>query len=163
MLERLQQYPNIKIITNGEPDPRNTASGYNNPSNATPFTQAFLTAHPEVNVLFAPWEDPPAIGEAAAIRALGLEDKVKIVTEVLANAGAYQLRNNGIIAVNVVEGIYDGGRMMAMTSALAAIGQNEHSYVMVPTFYVTPKSDIKAAWEFMLGPEIPCPPSDCGE
>jgi ribose transport system substrate-binding protein len=163
MLERLKQYPNIKIITEGEISPKETKSGYNNPSNATAFTQAFLTKHPEVNVLFAPWEDPPALGEAAAIKALGLQDKVKIVTEDLANQGAYQLRNNGIIAVDIVEGIYDGGRVLAMTAALSAIGENKNPYVMVPTFPVTSKTNIKQAWEFMLGPEVPCPASDCGE
>jgi hypothetical protein len=42
-----------------------------------------------VNVLFAPWEDPPAIGEAAAIKALHLEDKVKIATMDLGEAGAF--------------------------------------------------------------------------
>jgi ribose transport system substrate-binding protein len=163
MLERLKQYPNIKIVTEGEISPKETKSGYNNPSNATAFTQAFLTKHPEVNVLFAPWEDPPALGEAAAIKALGLQDKVKIVTEDLANQGAYQLRNNGIIAVDIVEGIYDGGRLLAMTAALSAIGENKNPYVMVPTFPVTSKTNIKQAWEFMLGPEVPCPASDCGE
>jgi ribose transport system substrate-binding protein len=163
MLAEFKKYPSIKIITNGEANPSNAASGYNNPSNATAFTQAFLTAHPEVNVLFAPWEDPPAIGEAAAIKALHLEDKVKIVTEDLGNQGAYQLKHNGIIAVDVVEDVYDGGRLLAMTAALSAIGQNTHTYVMVPTFPVTAKTDVKAAWDFMHGPEVPCPASDCGE
>lgn len=163
LLEGLKKYPNIKIITNGEADPGNPESGYTNPSSATAFTQAFLTAHPEVNVLFAPWEDPPAIGQAAAIKAMGLEESVKIATMDLGNAGAFQIRNKGIIAMDMAQDVYDGGRLMAMTAALAHIKESKHSYVMVPTFPVTTDTDIKAAWGFMHGPEIICPPADCGE
>jgi len=163
LLDGLKNYPNIKIVTNGEASPSEPASGYPNPSASTAFTQAFLTAHPEVEVLFAPWEDPPAIGQAAAIKALGLEDKVKIATMDLGSAGANQLRNNGIIAMDMAQDVYDGGRMLALTAALAHIGENKHSYVMVPTFPVTKGMNIRAAWEFMHGPEIPCSPQDCGE
>ena len=163
LLDELKKYPNIKIVTNGEASPKNTASGYNNPSSATAFTQAFLTAHPDVNVLFAPWEDPPAVGEEAAIKALGLEGKVNIVTEDLGNQGAFELKHKGAIAVDIIEDVYDGGRLMAMTAALSAIGQNKYPYVMVPTFPVTAKTDVKAAWDFMHGPEVPCPANDCGE
>jgi hypothetical protein len=53
--------------------------------------------------------------------------------------------------------------MLALTAALASIGENKHPYVMVPTFPVTADMDIKAAWDFMHGPEIPCAPADCGE
>jgi ribose transport system substrate-binding protein len=161
LLDGLKKYPNIKIVTNGEPSPGNPASGYSNPSAATAFTQAFLTAHPEVEVLFAPWEDPPAIGQAAAIKALGLQDKVKIATMDLGSAGAYQLRHNGIIAFDMAQDVYDGGRILAMTAALAHIGENKHSYVMVPTFPVTKDTDMQAAWDFMHGPEVACPPGDC--
>jgi ribose transport system substrate-binding protein len=162
LLDGLKKYPNIKIITNGEPAPNNPASGYSNPSSATAFTQAFLTAHPKVDVLFAPWEDPPAIGQAAAIKALGVQGKVKIATMDLGGAGANQLRHNGIIALDMAQDVYDGGRMMAMTAALSAIGENKYPYVMVPTFPVTKDTNMKAAWDFMHGPEIPCQPSDCG-
>src|ERR1700677_887668 len=134
LLDGLKKYPNIKIITTGEANPKNSASGYTDPSNSTPYTQAFLTGHPQVNVLFAPWEDPPAIGEAAAIKALRLEDKVKVATMDLGEAGAYQIRHKGIIAMDMAQDVYDGGRMMALTAALSAIGQNTHPYVMVPTY-----------------------------
>jgi ribose transport system substrate-binding protein len=157
LLDGLKKYPNIKIITNGDPEPGNPASGYTDPSSATAFTQAFLTQHPDVNVLFAPWEDPPAIGQAAGIRALGLQDKVKIATMDLGNAGANQMRNNGIIAMDMAQDVYDGGRLMAMTAALAHIGENKHSFVMVPTFPVTTKTNMVDAWDFMHGKEVTCP------
>jgi len=163
LLDGLKKYPNIKIITNGEADPGNPASGYTDPSSATAFTQAFLTQHPDVNVLFAPWEDPPAIGQAAGIKALGLQDKVKIATMDLGNAGANQMRHNGIIAMDMAQDVYDGGRLMAMTAALAHIGENKHSFVMVPTFPVTTKTDMVAAWDFMHGQEVTCPKGDCAD
>jgi ribose transport system substrate-binding protein len=163
LLDGLKKYPNIKIITTGEANPKNSASGYTDPSNSTPYTQAFLTGHPQVNVLFAPWEDPPAIGEAAAIKALRLEDKVKVATMDLGEAGAYQIRHKGIIAMDMAQDVYDGGRMMALTAALSAIGQNTHPYVMVPTYPVTTKTDMEAAWDFMHGPEVKCPKGACSD
>ena len=163
LLDGLKKYPNIKIITTGDPNPKNSASGFTDPSNSTPYTQAFLTGHPQVNVLFAPWEDPPAIGEAAAIKALKLEDKVKIATMDLGEAGAYQIRHKGIIAMDMAQDVYDGGRMMALTAALSAIGKNTHPYVMVPTFPVTTKTDMTAAWDFMHGPEVKCPKGACSD
>jgi ribose transport system substrate-binding protein len=163
LLDGLKKYPNIKIVTNGEAKPGNPASGYSDPSGSTAYTQAFLIAHPEVNVLFAPWEDPPAIGEGAAIKALHLEDKVKIATMDLGEAGAFQMRHKGIIAMDMAQDVYDGGRLMALTAALAAVGQNTHPYVMVPTFPVTTKTNMQDAWDFMHGPEVLCPKGSCAD
>ena len=94
---------------------------------------------------------------------LSVEDKVKIATMDLGNAGARQMRTKGIIAMDMAQDVYDGGRLMALTAALAAIGQNTHSYVMNPTFPVTTKTDMKAAWDFMHGPEVVCPKGDCSD
>jgi ribose transport system substrate-binding protein len=164
LLDGLKKYPNIKIISNGPADP-GSSGGYTDPSASTAYTQAFLTQHPEVNVLFAPWEDPPAIGEAAAIKALGLQDKVKIATMDLGNAGALQVRTGGVIAMDMAQDVYDGGRMMALTAALAHMGWNTHDYVMVPTYPISKAktTNMKEAWDFMHGPEVTCPASDCGE
>jgi ribose transport system substrate-binding protein len=160
-LDGLKKYPNIHIVTNGEPDPGNPASGYTNPNSSAAFTTAFLTAHPNINLLFAPWEDPPAIGEAAAIKTLGLQDKVKIVTMDFGSDGAYQLKHNGVIVLDMAQDVYDAGRAMALTAALSAIGKDNHPYVFVPTYPVTPTSNIGVAWDFMHGPEVKCPPAAC--
>jgi ribose transport system substrate-binding protein len=162
LLDGLKKYPNIKIISNGPADP-GSSGGYTDPSNAAAYTQAFLTQHPEVNVLFAPWEDPPAIGEAAAIKALGLQDKVKIATMDLGNAGALQVRTGGVIAMDMAQDVYDGGRLMALTAALAHEHLNTHDYVMVPTYPISKTTNMKEAWDFMHGPEVTCPASDCGD
>ena len=94
---------------------------------------------------------------------MGLQSKVQIATMDMGSAGANQLRNHGTIALDMAQDVYDGGRMLAMTAALAAIGENKHSFVMVPTFSVTKDSDVRAAWDFMHGPELPCAAADCGK
>jgi len=161
-LDGLKQYPNIHVIAAGGPaDPKGSNSGFNDPNNAEPYTEAFLQAHPEVNVIFAPWEDPPALGEQAAIKALNLENKVKVVTMDLAEGGAASLRSNGLIKVDMGQDVYDGGRMLALTGALAAAKLPYKPFINVPTFAVT-GSNVKAAWDFMHGPDLPCKPSVCG-
>jgi ribose transport system substrate-binding protein len=160
-LDGLKKYPNIHIVTNGEVSPSNPASGFTNYGSPQAFTVAFLTQHPNVNLLFAPWEDPPALGEAAAIRALHLENKIKIVTMDLGGDGIYQLKHHGIIAVDMAQDVYDGGRVMALTAALSAIGKSNYPYVMVPTFPVFANTDMTAAWDFMHGPEMKCPQVSC--
>ena len=120
-LDGLKQYPNIKVITaGGTANPKSANSGFSDPNGSEAYTEAFLQAHPSVNVIFAPWENPPGLGEEAAIKALHLQGKVSIVTMDLAEAGAASLKDNGIIKVDMGEDVYDGGRMMALTSALSA-------------------------------------------
>jgi len=160
-LDRLKTYPNIHIVTNGEASPSNPASGFVNGNSPQAFTQAFLTQHPNINLLFAPWEDPPALGEGSAIRALNLESKIKIVTMDLGADGIYQLKHNGVIALDMAQDVYDAGRVMALTAALSFIGKAKYPYVLVPTFPVFPTSDMTAAWDFMHGPEMKCPEAAC--
>ena len=78
-------------------------------------------------------------------------------------AGAFQMRHNGIIAMDMAQDVYDGGRLMALTAALAAVGQSTHPYVMVPTFPVTTKTNMQDAWDFMHGPEVVCPKGSCAD
>ena len=160
-LDELEKYANIRIVTNGEPSPSNPASGFTNGGSPQAFTAAFLTQHPNVNLLFAPWEDPPALGEASALRALHLENKIKIVTMDLGSDGIYQLKHNGVITLDMAQDVYDAGRVMALTAALSAIGKSNYPYVLVPTFPVFPSTDTTAAWAFMHGPEMKCPETSC--
>lgn len=158
-LAGLKKCPQIKVIADGgPPDPTKPNSGYKDPNAAQATTEAFLVRHPEVNVLFAPWEDPPALGEEAAIRSKGKIGKVDIVTMDLGTTGAKELKSNGTISVDMAQDIYDGGRAMALTAAMAAIHKAPPPFVIVPTFPTT-KSNLKDAWNMMHGPEFPC----CGQ
>jgi ribose transport system substrate-binding protein len=158
-LSGLKKCPQIKVISDGgPPDPTKPSSGFKDPNAAQATTEAFLVRHPEVNVLFGPWEDPPALGEQAGIRSKGKIGKVDIVTMDLGPAGADQLKSKGTITVDMAQDIYDGGRAMALTAAMAAIGKAPPPFVIVPTFATT-TSNLDDAWNMMHGPSYPC----CGE
>jgi ribose transport system substrate-binding protein len=161
-LDGLKKYPNIHVISAGGPaNPKSANSGFSDPNGSEAYTEAFLQAHPSVNVIFAPWENPPGLGEEAAIKALHLQGKVAIVTMDLAEAGAASLVKNGLIKVDMAEDVYDGGRMMALTSALAAAKEPYSPFVNFPTFAATSKN-VETAWNFMHGPQFPCAASVCG-
>lgn len=161
-LDGLKKYPNIHVIADGGPaNPAKSNSGFTDPSGAEAYTEAFLQKHSNVNVIFAPWENPPGLGEMAAIKALHLQNKVSVVTMDLAEAGAASLRHNGLIKVDMAEDVYDGGRLLALLSGLAAIHAKYPPFVNFPTFAAT-SSNVKAAWDFMHGPQFPCAASICG-
>jgi ribose transport system substrate-binding protein len=161
-LDGLKKYPNIHVIAAGGPaSPEGSNSGFNDPNGSEAYTEAFLQAHKNVNVIFAPWENPPGLGEVAAIKALHLQNKVSVVTMDLAEAGAKSLVSNGLIKVDMAEDVYDGGRMMALTSALAAAKEPYHPFVNFPTFAATGKN-VTSAWNFMHGPQLPCAATVCG-
>ena len=160
-LDGLKNCPNIEIISDGGPaDPAGQNSGFSDPNAAEADTAAFLVRHPDVDVVFAPWEDPPALGEESAIKSTGNEGKIDIVTMDLGIAGANQLAADGTIKVDMAQGIYDGGRVEALIAGLNAIGAPVPAFVNVPTTAAS-KDNLKDAWEFMHGPEFPCPVADC--
>jgi ribose transport system substrate-binding protein len=157
-----QKCPNIKVISDGGPaDPAGNNSGYSDPNASEADTQAFLVRHPEVNVIFAPWEDPPGLGEESAIKSAGLEGKVDIVTMDLGVAGATELADpTSTIKVDMAQDIYDGGRVESLIAGLNAIGQPIPAFVNVPTMAAS-ADNLKDAWDFMHGPEFACPVSPC--
>jgi ribose transport system substrate-binding protein len=163
LLDGLKKYPNIHVVAaNGPACASCTNSGFSSPTatSAESYTESFLQTHKNVQVIFAPWENPPALGEAAAITALHLQNKVKVVTMDLAEAGTHSLAHGGLITVDMAQNIYDGGRIMAALGALRAIHAKYPRFVIVPTDAVTSKN-YRNAWIYMHGPNIPCPPADC--
>ncbi len=152
MLDGLKAYPNIHIIADGPADPAGN-TGFNDPNAAQTYTEAFLVKHPEVNAVFAPWEDPPALGEEAAITSL--HRKVDVVTMDLSTQGAAQLNAGGPITVDMAPDAYDVGRTEAIAAGLSAIGAKVHGFIVVPTFAVD-QSNLTTAWNFMHGPAFPC-------
>jgi ribose transport system substrate-binding protein len=155
-----EECPQIEVIADGGPaDPTKPNSGFKDPNASQPTTEAFLTRHPDVNVLFGPWEDPPALGMLAAIRSRNKIGDVEIVTMDLGPTGAEQLKSaDGTITVDMAQDIYDGGRAMALTAAMAAIDKEPPPFVIVPTFATT-SDNLEDAWDQMHGPAYPC----CGE
>lgn len=161
-LDGLTACPNIKVVSDGGPaDPAGSNSGYSDPNAAEAATSAFIVRHPEVNVLFAPWEDPPGLGEESAIKSTGNEGKIDIVTMDLGIAGATELASpTGTFKVDMAQDIYDGGRVEALIAGLNAIGAAIPAFVNVPTMAAN-VGNLKDAWDFMHGPEFPCPVANC--
>lgn len=161
-LDGLKECPNITVVSDGGPaDPKGTNSGYSDPNAAEADTAAFIVRHPEVTVLFAPWEDPPALGELSAIKSTGNLGKIDIVTMDLGIAGANELASDdGTITVDMAQGIYEGGRVEALIAGLDAIGAPIPAFVNVPTTAAS-RDNLKDAWEWMHGPEFPCPVENC--
>jgi ribose transport system substrate-binding protein len=152
LLDGVKEYSNIKVVADGAPDPAGNR-GYNDPNAAQAYTEAFLQKHPEVEVLFAPWEDPPALGEIAAIKAV--KRPVEVVTMDLGTQGADQIAKDGPITVDMAPDAYDVGRTEAIAAGLAAIGKDVHGFLIVPTIAAT-QANLKTAWEFSHGPKFPC-------
>jgi ribose transport system substrate-binding protein len=159
-LEALKACPKIEVIADGGPaDPRGSNSGFSDPNAATNDAAAFLARHSDINVLFAPWEDPPGLGEMAAIKQSGLEGKIDLVTMDLAETGARQLATaNGTIKVDMAQDVYDGGRTMALAGAMTKAGLDVPAFLIFPTYAAT-NANLKDAWDFMHGPEYPLPVS----
>lgn len=159
LIDGLKKYPTIHVITAGGPaTPKGTNSGFSQPTatSSEQYAESFLQTHPTVGALFAPWETPPGVGEEAAITALHLQTKVKLVTMDLGTAGAKSLSTKGGIVVDMAENIYTGGRMMAATAALASIHAKYPRFVIIPTDSAN-STNVKNAWNSMHGPGLPCP------
>ncbi len=66
--------------------------------------------------------------------------------------------------MDMAQDVYDGGRLMAMTAALAHMGWNkDHPFVIVPTYPISKATNMVEAWDFMHGPEVACPAGDCAD
>jgi ribose transport system substrate-binding protein len=152
MLDGLKAYPNIKVVADGAADPAGS-NGFSDPNAAQAYTEAFLIKNPDVKVLFAPWEDPPALGEQAAISSV--HKNIDLVTMDLGTNGAAQLKGSGPITVDMIADAYDVGRTEGIDAGLAAIGVKVPGFVIVPTFAAT-KANLNAAWNFTHGPHFPC-------
>ena len=156
-LDALEKCPQITVIADGDvPDPKSTA-GFSDPNQTTSYTVDFIAQHPDLNVIFAPWEYP-APGIEAAIKLSGLEGKIDIVTMDLGETSYRQIRDGKTIKLTTGQALYDAGRIMALTGAMAAAGLETPPFTIVPTFPVT-KENLDDAWEYMHGPEIK-PPAD---
>ena len=165
-LNQLKKYPNIKVVWNGTgpPNANSTQSGFTQATagSAEAYAVGFLQSHPNIQLLYAPWEDPPGVGEIAAIKSLHLQNKVGIVTMDMAQTGAQSLSHSGVVKAEVTNSSYQYGYMLAIATAAAAIGVKEPPFGLVDTWAVTP-TNVAASWEFAHGPNpnVACPPGDC--
>jgi ribose transport system substrate-binding protein len=148
--DRLEQYPNLKLVADMQMD---------DPNKADEVTQALLARHPEVNVIYGPWDSPPAEGILSALKAAGRSD-VTIATMDLGDTSAYEINKGTQIFHSSGAGIYEAGRTMAIAGAKCALGgesaEGVPKFMLVPVFPAN-KSNLEEAWGYMHGPEIPFP------
>jgi ribose transport system substrate-binding protein len=149
-LDTLMKYPNLKVVADLPMDDPNKADGV---------ASALITRHPEVQVIYAPWDSPPAEGIIAGIRASGRDD-IKVATMDLGVTGATEIAKDGIIFNDAGEAVYEGGRTMAIAAAKCRLGGQSRAsvppYTIVPVYGVD-KSNLKEGWDYMHGPAIPLP------
>jgi ribose transport system substrate-binding protein len=148
-LDELKKYPNLKIVANeGMPDP-NTANTV---------AQAMITRYPQINAVYAPWEDPPAVGIEAGLESAHATN-VKIFTMDLGPQGASDMAHGGQIAEDSAEDVYDWGVSAGIVAALNAIHKPFPKFLIAPVYAVT-ASNLVSGYNFMHGPELPLPAAD---
>ncbi len=148
-LNELAKYPNLKIVAD-VPMP--------DPNHADVVASALITKYPQVNVIYGPWDSPPSEGIEAAVRASGRSD-IKIATMDLGFTGAHDIAHQGTIFSDSGEAVFEGGRTMAIASALCRLGKSVPPFTIVPTFGVD-KTNLDSAWLYMHGPDVPLPTAD---
>jgi ribose transport system substrate-binding protein len=148
-LDRLAEYPNLEVIADLPMD---------DPNRADVVASALITQFPDVDVIYGPWDSPPAEGIVAAIRAAGRDD-IKVATMDLGFTGAHEIATDGIIFHDTAQAVYEAGRTMAIASALCRLGKEVPPFLVVPTYGVD-KENLNSGWQYMHGPDIPLPEED---
>ena len=125
-----------------------------NPHAAQEIASAMLVRHPDLDVIFAPW-DLPADGVVAALNATG--NRLPVAHIDLGFTGATQIAcDTGPIFVMSSQLVYEWGHTGAIAAALHALGQPVPPYVVVPVFAAT-KDNLKEAWDLGYGGGAPLP------
>ena len=148
-LDKLESYGNLEVVADLPMD---------DPNKAQEVAAALITQHPEVQVIYGPWDSPPAEGIVAAIRAAGRDD-IKVATMDLGFTGATEIAHDGIIFHDTAQAVYEGGRTMAIASALCRLGKDVPPFLIVPTYGVD-KENLNSGWLYMHGPDIVLPEED---
>lgn len=149
-MDQLATYPNLEVVADLWMDDPNAADAV---------ASALLTRAPEVEVIYAPWDSPPAEGILSALRAAGRED-VGIATLDLGVTSASEIRSGGPIFHASGSGAYEAGRTMAVSASKCVLGGESKAevppYVIFPAFGAD-ASNLEEAWLYMHGPDIPLP------
>ena len=142
----LEDYPNIKIVEEqgiGGPD----FSG-----DAEKAAGAILTAHPNINAIWAVW-DVPAEGVMSAARAAGRDDLI-IVNEDLGENVAIAMAKKEFIKGIASQRPYDQGLTEAKLAAYALIGKPAPAYVALPAAPIT-RDTLLESWKEIYHQDAP--------
>lgn len=132
-------YPDIKIID------EQGVGGPDFAGDAEKAAGAILTAHPDVQAIWAVW-DTPAEGVMAAARAAGRADDLIIINQDLGENVAIEMAKGGMIKGLASQRPYEAGIVEARLGAYALLGKAAPAYVALPAAPVT-KETLLDMWK----------------
>lgn len=133
-----QCFPNIQIVAE---------SGLADPAKGEDIASAMLTQHPELNGIYAPW-DQPAEGVVAALRS-SAKPGVKVVTIDLGANNDLDMAQGGNVFGKAIDLPYVIGTTVATEGAYGVLGKSAPPFAMVPALEVT-KANLADAYRQSL-------------
>jgi ribose transport system substrate-binding protein len=130
-----KKYPEIKVVAK---------QGFTDPNKAEEIANALLTKHPDLAGIYTSWA-VPAQGVLSALKNAG-NSTTKIVTIDLDDTIATDLAAGGNVVGIVADRAYDYGRAMAVSAALAILGQPAPAFGITDSVTVT-KDTIAEGYE----------------
>lgn len=141
-----ENYPDIHIIE------EQGFSGSDLAGEAQKAASAILTAHPDVQAIWAVW-DQPADGVIAAARAANRKDLI-VITEDLSLTAAVSIASGGFIKGLGTQRPYDQGVTEVTLAGYGLLGKQAPPYVALPPLAVT-KANVLQAWQDVY--HVPAP------
>ncbi len=142
----ISEFPDIKIIE---------AQGVAGPDfsgDADKVASAMLTAHPNIDGVWAVW-DVPAEGVISAARSAG-KDNLVITTEDLGENVAINMAQGSYVKGLGAQRPYDQGVTKAKLGAYELLGKKAPNYVALPSLAVT-KDNLMDAWKAVYHTDAP--------
>ena len=142
----ISEFPDIKIIE---------AQGIAGPDfsgDADKVASAMLTAHPNIDGVWAVW-DVPAEGVISAARSAG-KDNLVITTEDLGENVAINMAQGSYVKGLGAQRPYDQGVTEAKLGAYGLLGKKAPDYVALPSLAVT-KDNLLDAWKAVYHTDAP--------
>jgi ribose transport system substrate-binding protein len=140
------QGSNVKIVTK---------QPMSDPSKTQGIANAMISRDPNLDLVFAPW-DQPAEGVVAGLNGAGAK-KTDVATIDLGFSGAKSIACGGKVFVESSQLVYEWGRTGAIAAALHALGKPVPPYLVVPVYAVT-KENLAEGWDLAFGGLVPLPP-----
>ena len=146
----MAKYPDLNVVV---------AAGHNNPNKGQEVAQAVLARYPTLAGMYASWSIP-AMGAVTAASVAGRSPAdFKIVNENFDQIVALNMAQNGFIAGISSQRPYDQGVAEATVGALALLGEETPSYVVVPPLKVT-RSSLPDGYKTIYRTDLPAEMSE---
>ncbi len=128
-------------------------AGLADPNAAQKIVSAMITAHPDIQAIFMPWDSPTAEGATAALRAAHRTD-VKIFTIDLGGTSALNMAQCGNVQEETSTLAYQFGYTAAIEGALGVLGAPAPALAVVPAFPVT-AANLADGWKSTFLTDLP--------